>query len=321
MNVEKGIKRIVWIVSVIGALIAIIGLFSLSPLYAVLIGIGWFIIVWGVFFLGRWIVGGFLYSRTTHVAAEGAPSVGRPSNVPFSVPVSGIYCWKCGLQNPKQATFCNRCGSKLREPSPLEANTQPASSPAPHEVASPSSSIESHSQVEAPAIEPPSKAFEPVFATGASIGPTGVGGWLGLFCFGLTVLAPLAAIGYFLDSLATSPDLTAIGMADVPGLVIALNAVFYFGLAAYSLITGIRVWILKPNAIRQAKIFLIVSLVVGLISLAIYAATTQTSDAATASGITRFLGVVGSFVIWWTYLTTSKRVRNTFVHVSIRRQR
>lgn len=211
-----------------------------------------------------------------------------------------MYCWKCGMQNPEEATFCNRCGSKLREvpvvPAMNETNRPAASAP------------ESHSQVAAPVIESPSEAVKPGLATGASIGPTGVGGWLSLFCFGLTVLAPLAAIGYFLDSTVNHPDFT----------VVVLSAVLFFGLAVYSFITGIRIWMLKPNAIRQAKIYLIVGLALSIVSVATYAATTETSDAAIVTGASTFSGGVINFAIWWIYLAKSKRVRNTFKHTSLR---
>jgi uncharacterized membrane protein len=100
--------------------------------------------------------------------------------------------------------------------------------------------------------------------------------------------------------------------------VVMLDVIVFFGLAAYSLVTGIRLWMLKPDAVRQAKIFLIVSLALAIVSVVIFAASTETSDTAITTGVTEFFGAAISFTIWWLYLAKSKRVRNTFKHTSLR---
>jgi hypothetical protein len=194
-----------------------------------------------------------------------------------------MYCWKCGTENPSQAIFCNKCGTKVRELPNDEINQSLGGGTTPHELTS-------HKLENTEATS--------TYSNTTKVGPSGVGGWLSYFCFSLTVLVPLRMIGEFASTVAEDPDTASI-------VVILLLSL---GLAAYSITTGIRIWRSKDDAIKQAKIFLIVSLVLNILSAIIVGSQSYSGESATLIFITG----VGSFVIWYIYLSKSVRVRNTF---------
>jgi hypothetical protein len=118
-----------------------------------------------------------------------------------------------------------------------------------------------------------------------------IGGWLAFFCFGLVVLAPLHGLREINQSL------------DQPFLV-----VLEVGLVAFSIYTGIALTRVRPNAMRLVKIFFIVMLALGILSvLGSFASDSGDKDALVAG-----LGTIGSAAIWWSYFRKSKRVRDTF---------
>jgi hypothetical protein len=143
--------------------------------------------------------------------------------------------------------------------------------------------------------------------TGQRAGPSGVGGWLTFFCVSITVLWPLMLIAEL--SFAIRESNNAVGKT--------INFVLFVGLAAYSIVTGVRTWRGKPDAIRQAKIYLLVSLGISIVSSIAVAGTT--SSAEFAISVLIYSGAY--FLVWWLYLSRSKRVRNTFAQTSIRKNR
>ena len=130
----------------------------------------------------------------------------------------------------------------------------------------------------------------------------GVSGWLLLFVIILTIITPL----YSLFDIFANPSFYSFssGVYDLSSLI------WVFGLAIWSLIIGIAIWNKKENAVIWAKEFLIVSLVLGVIftfiSFDLY--TIEEQD---ILFVELFRSIV-FFTIWFSYLSVSKRVKNTF---------
>lgn len=140
-----------------------------------------------------------------------------------------------------------------------------------------------------------------------------VGGWLMLFCITLVLVNPIQLLGGLL-----STDLrdTAVVFDQFPFLAV-LGIVESVGdvlLAMFSIYAGVQLLGRKRNAVRTAKLFLIVGVTYTLISYALtVAAVPQSMRAEVVSDLSRGLGRPLVYAgIWFTYLSRSKRVRETF---------
>ena len=135
----------------------------------------------------------------------------------------------------------------------------------------------------------------------------GIGGWLLLFVIILTIIQPI----YLLFDVVANPSFYSYssGVYDLASLL------WVFGIAIYSIIVGISIWRRKEKAIIWAKEFLIVSLIIGIVFTFLYSGlyTTEEQDIL-------FVEVFRSLVffgIWFSYLSASKRVKNTFKKTKI----
>jgi hypothetical protein len=128
-----------------------------------------------------------------------------------------------------------------------------------------------------------------------------VGGWLLFLCVILTILSPIITLIMFL----ASPDgeLNALGMA--------LAALITFAPMAYSIFTGVRLWMVKPGAVKQAKIFLVV---IALYNILLLVVSSGASSPTSSDISTTIRSAISSF-IWFMYLRSSKRVTGTFTRV------
>jgi hypothetical protein len=135
--------------------------------------------------------------------------------------------------------------------------------------------------------------------------PQGVEGWLLFLCVSLTIVAPLfdLKIGIkALTNMITSRSLTLFTASRLASV-----AAVYLGLALYSFMAGLRLWLLKPNAPHFARIFLILSTttVITLYTI-LYAAGVHVDILRIVFGRSVFL------VVWYSYLQTSRRVKATY---------
>jgi len=126
----------------------------------------------------------------------------------------------------------------------------------------------------------------------------GVSGWLLLFCISLTILSPLVNIIPLVNEISSDPDL----------LSSIIGAILTAGPLIYGIIIGIRLWLVKPNALKHAKIFLVVVLAINLLILAVSILMRSDSRQLFSTAIRSIL----PFIIWWSYLSRSIRVRNTY---------
>ncbi len=135
----------------------------------------------------------------------------------------------------------------------------------------------------------------------------GIGGWLLLFVIILTIIQPL----YLLFDVIANPSFYSYssGVYDLTSLL------WVFGIAIWSVVVGIAIWNKKEKAIIWAKEFLIVSLVIGVVFTFLYSGL-YTLEEQDILFVELFRSLV-FFGIWFSYLSVSKRVKNTFKKTKI----
>jgi hypothetical protein len=141
-----------------------------------------------------------------------------------------------------------------------------------------------------------------------------VGGWLLLFCLGLTVFNPLMS----LFSLAASYRESAPYFGQFPGLLVVtgLDTLLSLGLMAFSIYAGASLWRLRPGAVRTAKSYLMWFLAYQAVAIvlpfmvALGSTPDETIVGQTVKGA--FRGII-YVVIWYSYLNRSERVRATYL--------
>ncbi len=198
-------------------------------------------------------------------------------------PEGQMFCVHCGAYLESSAASCSVCG----KPNPV-GNATSSSSAASVAVASapaPSAAPPALAQ------ERPSPEVERLRAEHPEL--VGVRGWLAWFCI-------IAAI--------ISPIIVVVGILSEP----SPYSVFHLALAVFSVVTGIAIWKLWPQALKLTKILLIIQFVIGAILVAsqiLNSSAMASSNASPDAGGARAL--VGS-IVWFSYFKKSRRVRATF---------
>jgi hypothetical protein len=179
-----------------------------------------------------------------------------------------MTCANCGTLNVESAAVCAACGVSLAGEAPNATVITP----------------NLHGGLLAPAGE--TKA--------------GVGGWLLLFCIGLTFLGPLWLLARAVET--TNPFIRYYDLT----------------MAAFSLFVGINVWAVKPRALLLVTLFFLVELASGAGSslIVLYYWMLHPDSARINNLLGKFTGdmlrLLISVGIWWWYFKVSKRVRATF---------
>ena len=138
----------------------------------------------------------------------------------------------------------------------------------------------------------------PAAARSEAAHSTTVGGWLLYLCINLTILSPIVMIVQFVTGISGNSSLIEV-------LVLCLLTL---GPAAYSIITGVRLWTVRQKAVRHAKVFFVVMACINAMSLAVVALT-RSQD---VSDYTMAVRSLVSVAIWLTYLSRSVRVASTY---------
>lgn len=190
-----------------------------------------------------------------------------------------MHCTQCGTVLGIDDKFCSKCGAAI----PSIATSNQA----------------------APPLLPPAAPVEPRYK--------GVGGWLLLFCLGLSVFSPLITLGSLVASYSESSQY----FDRFPGLLatIVIDTFLCVGLMVFSIYAGVGLWRTRPGAVQTAKRYL-------LWSLAYYAVAavlpfmaglpSQANDAMMAEVVKETVRGVVYFAIWYSYLNKSERVKATY---------
>jgi hypothetical protein len=146
----------------------------------------------------------------------------------------------------------------------------------------------------------------------------GVGGWLLLLCFALTIGSPLRT----LYSLIASYNTTSQYFDQFPGLqnLLYIDGFLSIFLMALSIRAGIALWSIKPRAVRIAKNYFLIFLGYSVIAIFLPFTAGLPSEAndTIISEVTK--GTIQSLVffgIWYWYLNESKRVKATYISFPI----
>lgn len=153
-----------------------------------------------------------------------------------------------------------------------------------------------------------SEIERPQDSTGAYVE---VGGWLLVFCLILTVVYPTTSL-YRIFSHSIPTAFAAHALSRI--LLLTVYSVLFGAVAVFSFITGLRLWLVKPNAVDLARRYLLTYLIANvpyfLFWILVIRPTKQVAFA--EMGWYHVVGPVASVALWYTYLEHSKRVRNTY---------
>lgn len=141
----------------------------------------------------------------------------------------------------------------------------------------------------------------------------GVGGWLAFFCLALVVFSPVrnAFLLYtsYTDITSTFNNVSYIFFAiSVPVIALVL----------FGMYCGIQLWLIRKNAVKLTKIYLITYIVVNTLSLSLVflgGFTAEAFEVFTSQMLVPYLQACGFFGIWFSYLKVSKRVANTYASI------
>lgn len=192
-----------------------------------------------------------------------------------------MYCSKCGEKNEVGANFCKGCGQKIiRE---IKGNKE--------NIESSSIGLKDKKVVE----DENNKSFK------------GIEGWLQFFVFSLFISIVLVSIGAVQDisMILSIKGLSSEWMYNLIGFDI-----LYFSAVILFIIYVIQSFIkLKPNAISLAKMYLVFLFINNVFNFLFWTSAESLFWTNNESNILR--SIVWA-IIWFLYLTYSKRVNNTF---------
>jgi hypothetical protein len=129
----------------------------------------------------------------------------------------GSVCPQCG-STENGALFCKKCGATLRPPVPL----------IPYTAKSQATPVED--QI-----------------------PPGVTGWLFFFCVILTFLYPATSLYYIVTH--TVPSLMGQHRFAFT-LLLSIYCMAFSSIAVFSLVAGLKLWLVKPDAVKFARTWL-----------------------------------------------------------------
>jgi hypothetical protein len=181
-----------------------------------------------------------------------------------------VFCARCGQQIPDASEICPLCGQQTT----LKLDPVPA--PAPAELR-------------------PPYAFVTI---PQNLGPSGIGGWLLLYCIGLSVLMPI------------------LGLAELSVLLRFRNYEYSLEIlrVIYGTVVGVFLLMKRPVALFLLRIYFIViaaSLLLTLLRLIAFALRPHNSTAL-VRGVTAVMVQAGFSILWFVYFRKSERVRNTY---------
>ncbi len=147
---------------------------------------------------------------------------------------------------------------------------------------------------------------------------SGVKGWLLLLCLNLTIFIPAAylyQLNCVLDLFNSTRNKILLLMFKAILAYSILTVATMLFLAIFSFYTGLRLWNLKPGAVKIAKAFLITQLLLILTITIIRPFITSTLNTGGQIFTAILISLIPSlfqFCLWYLYLTKSSRVHNTY---------
>jgi hypothetical protein len=143
-----------------------------------------------------------------------------------------------------------------------------------------------------------------------------LGGWLLVLCFILVVSYP--AISLYHIFMYTIPNLLDSHVPIRAVVLLSVYAVVFIPTAVFSIVAGLRLWLVKPDAARFTKRFLLTYLVanIGYFVVWVFWIVIARPSGAVSFAEMIWGHVVGPILfvaLWYCYLERSKRVRATYL--------
>jgi hypothetical protein len=138
-----------------------------------------------------------------------------------------------------------------------------------------------------------------------------VTGWLLFFCLNLTLVFPATSLYQIVTQTVSS---LIRGHNPKFVFLLAVYCVVFTVLAVFSFIAGLKLWLMKPEAVRFARCWLRTYLVANLAYCVLWLVIAKPHQAAILAEIGWYHAVtpIATFALWYFYLEHSKRVRATY---------
>ena len=138
-----------------------------------------------------------------------------------------------------------------------------------------------------------------------------VGGWLLLLCLLLVFVSPVSAL-YSVFWL-TLPKLVTATTADRI-ILLSVYCCAFLALAICSVWTGLKLWMVHPNADKVARMYILGYLITNIVYFAFwyFLVGPRTTLGLAQMAWYHVVGPVGSSALWYFYLENSSRVRETY---------
>jgi Protein of unknown function (DUF2569) len=143
---------------------------------------------------------------------------------------------------------------------------------------------------------------------------TGVGGWLLVLCLMFTVVGPLISAWLLADEYAAFEPYFA-GSAGLQAAIFVSLAITACSVA-FGIYAGLRLWLIRPNAVTTTKHALLVGLAADAVTTAIGLVAGPTPDAQGQLLRQLTIDLVPSFIFFtlcFAYLNRSRRVYATYL--------
>jgi hypothetical protein len=141
--------------------------------------------------------------------------------------------------------------------------------------------------------------------------PPAVTGWLLVLCLLLTFVYPATSFYGLLTR--TGPSLIG---AHTAGRAILLGVYFvlFVTIAVFSFLAGLKLWLIKPGAVRFARRYLLIYLGANVAYFVFWMLMVRPTHAISFAqmGWYHLVGPIPSVALWYFYLEHSKRVRETY---------
>jgi hypothetical protein len=143
-----------------------------------------------------------------------------------------------------------------------------------------------------------------------------VGGWLLVLCFILVVSYP--AVGLYHIFTYTIPNLINSRVPIRAVVLLSVYAVLFIPTSVFSIVAGLRLWMVKPDAVSFTKRFLLTYLGANIGYFVVWVFWVLIARPSGAVSLAEMVWghVVGPIVfvaLWYSYLEHSKRVRANYL--------
>lgn len=145
----------------------------------------------------------------------------------------------------------------------------------------------------------------------------GVEGWLLIFCVFLVFINPIIMLeDLFIDIFDTQSDFILYSQFNI---IFEIDLVVSILITLYGIYAGIKLWSIKPGAIKSANtyldlvlIYVIISVFIAMLIIDITETSMDLSTLLAGILIKYFMISIGFVIIWKFYLKNSVRIKNTY---------